>query len=186
MDGLRSWIITLVTVVILCTVIEKFAPSGNLEKYVKLTCGLAVTLIISMPVFSLINSGLDIENLVWSDYLKLSEKEMQDRISKLQRENNRQLLEVYRQSLINDIKSRYMGESEFMIDKVDAVLYEEPEKETFGMIRALYLTLRPGLSNHSGAIKDEILQKIRNELSQVFSLEKENIIIDTSSFDRGG
>ena len=137
MDGLRSWIITLVTVVILCTVIEKFAPEGSLNKYVKLTCGLAVTLIISMPVINLINSGLDVEVLAWNDYIKLSEREMHDRISKLQQENNRQLLEVYRQSLINDQKSLY-GESEFMIGNVDAVLYEEPSKETFGMIRALY------------------------------------------------
>ncbi|NMA66217.1 MAG: stage III sporulation protein AF [Clostridiaceae bacterium] len=186
MDGLRSWIITLVTVVILCTIIEKFAPEGNLQKYVKLTCGLAVTLMISMPVVNLINSGLDIEVLAWNDYLKLSEREMQERISKLHQEDNRHLLEVYRQSLINDIKSRYMGESSFMVANVDAVLYEEPEKETFGMIRALYLILNPGPLNHAKTIDDNTISKMKEELSQVFSLEKDNIIIDTSSFNGGG
>ena len=54
MDVLRSWIITLVTVTVVCSIIEKFAPQGNLNKYVKLICGLTVTVVIITPALKLL------------------------------------------------------------------------------------------------------------------------------------
>ncbi len=185
MDGLRSWIITLVTIVVLCTIIEKFAPQGNLNKYVQLVCGLAVTLVISMPVLNFFDGDFKIEALAWNDYVKLSETELYNRIEKLQKEDSEQMLEIYRQSLISDIKSRFMGEGEFMVTDVDAVLYENSKEDTFGMIRALYLKLKPGTGNYTGVISSETVSRIKDELSQVFSVNKEDIIIDLSSFNGG-
>ena len=185
MDGLRSWIITLVTIVVLCTIVEKFALQGNLNKYIQLVCGLAVTLVISMPLLSFFNRGLKIEAFAWNDYIKISEAELYGRIEKLQQEDSRQILEIYRQSLISDIKSRFMGEGEFMVTDVDAVLYENSKEDTFGMIRALYLKLKPGAENRPGVISSETVARIKDELAQVFSVDKENIIIDLSSFNGG-
>lgn len=186
MDELRTWIITLVSVTILCTIIEKFAPQGNLNKYVRLVCGLAVTVVIAMPVLNFLKGDFKLESLAWNDYIKLSEGELHKRIEKLQRGDSEQMLELYRQALINDIKSRFMGEGEFIVTQVDAVLFEDSADEAFGMIRALYLTLEPGRENHLKTLKSETIAQIKNELAQVFSMDKDKVIIDVSHFKGGG
>ena len=74
MEELRTWIITLVTVTVLCSIIEKFAPQGNLNKYVKLICGLSVTVVMAMPVLNLwLKSDFKLDDLAWNDYMRLSE-----------------------------------------------------------------------------------------------------------------
>ncbi len=182
MNVLRAWIITLVTVTILCTIVEKFAPQGSLNKYVSLVCGLAVTIVIAMPVINLLKGDFKLENVAWNDYMKLSEGELKNRIDRLQKEDSAQMLELYRKSLISDIKSRFRGEGEFMVTDVDAVLYEDPKDEKYGMIRALYLILKPTGENRLKTLNNEAIERIKSELAQVFSMDKEKILIDVSEF----
>lgn len=186
MNELRTWIITLVSITILCTIVEKFAPQGNLNKYVRLVCGLAVTVVIAMPVISFFKGDFSLDQVVWSEYTKLSENELKKRIDRLQKADSKQMLEIYRESLINDIKTRFTGEGYFIITQVDAVLNEDPQNESFGMIRALYLTLEPGSMSSSGEIPQKTVEQMKNEISEVFKMERDKILIDVSHFNGGG
>jgi stage III sporulation protein AF len=185
MDALRSWIITLISVTILCTLVEKFAPQGSLNKYVRLVCGLAVTVIIAIPVLNFLNGDFKMEAMVWNEYMKLSEGELKRRTERLQAEDSRQMLELYRDSLIADIKDRFKAEGEFMVSEVDAVLFEDPNDETFGSIRALYLKLEPVSGNRLKTLGNETVMRIKKELSQVFALGEDKIYIDFSRFNGG-
>lgn len=185
MDGIRAWIITLVSVTIICTIVEAFAPQGKFSQYVKLVCSLAVTVAIAIPFINIINKGLNLETVVWNDYVSLSEKEFQKRIEELQEEDSRRLLEVYRQSLVADIKGRFMGEGDFLVKSVDAVFFEDQNKDNFGMIRAMYLVLAPGKENREKTIDADTVNRIKDELSQTFSMDRDKIIIDLSSFNGG-
>lgn len=184
-DGIRSWVITLVSVSIICTIVEAFAPQGKFNKYVQLVCGLAVTVAIAMPFINIINSGFKLETMVWKDYVTLSDRELQKRIEELQEEDKRHLLEVYRQSIIADIKGRFLGEGDFLVKSVDAVFYEDQSKENFGMIRAMYLVLTPGRENRQKTIDNSTIEAIKDELSHTFSMDRDKIIIDLSSFNGG-
>ncbi len=186
MDVLRTWIITLVSITILCTLVEKFAPQGSLNKYVRLVSGLAVTVVIAMPVINFLKGDFQLENMAWNDYMKLSEGELKKRVDRLQQEDTTQMLELYRESLILDIKTRFKGEGEFMVTNVDAVLYEDPKDEKFGLIRALYLTLKPTGENRLKTLNADVADRIKSELAQVFSMDKEKIVIDASAFNEGG
>jgi stage III sporulation protein AF len=185
MDDLRKWIITMVSITILSTIIEKFAPQGSTNKYVKLVCGLAVTVVIAMPVLNFLKGDFALENVAWNEYVKLSEVELKQRIERLEREDSEQMLELYRQSLIADIKTRFKAQGEYLVTNVDAVLYEGKDDDKYGMIRALYLTLEPGSQNRTGILSGASTANIRNELSQVFAVDKDNIIIDQSRFNKG-
>lgn len=185
MDALRSWIITLVTVTVLCSIIEKFAPQGSLNKYVKLICGLSVTVVMAMPVLNLARSDLKIDNLAWNDYMKLSEGELKRRIVRLQKEDSKQMLEIYRLSLISDIRGRFRGNEEISVTAADAVLYEDPEDERFGMIRVIYLTLEPVRKNSVAVINKATVDYIKKQLIEVFAIKEDQIIIDLSNFNGG-
>ena len=185
MDELRSWIITLVTVTVLCSIIEKFTPQGSLNKYVKLICGLSVTVVMAMPVLNMARSDLQIDNLIWNDYMKLSEGELKRRIDKLQKEDSKQMLELYRISLISDIKARFRGNEEISVTAADAVLYEDPNDERFGMVRVIYLTLEPGSNNSLAVINNATVDYIKKQLFELFAIKEDQIIIDLSRFNGG-
>lgn len=180
MDALRSWVITLITVIILCTLIEKLAPDGGLNRYVKLICGLVITLVIIMPVIRMADGTVKLEALVWKDYVKLSDGEMKQRISRLQAQESAQMLEIYRQSLIKDIMTRYEGETDFSIREVEVVLNEDSKSDAYGSLRAIYIRLRP--VGDEQLPNDDTKGKIVAELSAVLGMDKEKIMIETSGF----
>ncbi|MGI6622959.1 MAG: stage III sporulation protein AF [Clostridiaceae bacterium] len=186
MEELRTWIITLVTVTVLCSIIEKFAPQGNLNKYVKLICGLSVTVVMAMPVLNLAKSDFKLDDLAWNDYMRLSEGELKRRIERLQKEDSKQMLEVYRSSLINDIKGRFRGNEEFSVAAADAVLYEDPDDEHYCMVRIIYLTLEPTGMNSSKTINKTTIDHIKKQLTEVFAINENQIIIELSGFNEGG
>lgn len=186
MDTLRAWIITLVTITVLCSIIEKFAPEGNLNKYVRLICGLSMTAAMAMPVLNMARNGLEFDSMVWKDYMKLSERELRRRIDRLMEEDSKQMLEVYRQSLLNDIRGRFRGNPEFSVVAADAVLYEDPDDERFCMIRTLYLKLEPSSQNSNRTIGQSTVEYVKNQLTEVFAIDGNQIIIELSGFSGGG
>ena len=183
MEQLKTWVITLVTITIICSIIEKFAPQGTLNKYVRLLCGLAVTVVIAVPAIRLLKSDEIFEAMVWKDYLKLSQNEMHQRIIKMERDDSRQILEIYRQSIIRDIKLHYSGENGYTVTQVDAVLVEDSKSKDFGRIRTLYMTLEPGRNNKNKLLKTGTENLIKNHLSEILGIDIENIRIDTGKFN---
>lgn len=186
MDELRTWIIALITITILCVLVEKFAPQGNVNKYVRLVSGLVVTVVIAMPVINFLKSDFKFDDVAWNEYVKMSEGELKNRVEKLRKTDDKQILEIYRMSIINDVKNRFMGEEDFEISRVDAVLVESKEHDDFGRIRTLYITLKPAVDNQLKIITDQKLEEIKSKIAQVFDLDKQKILIDVSKFNKGG
>lgn len=182
MNELRSWVITIVTISVLCSIIESFAPKGSLNKYVKLICGLAVTTVIAMPVLNFLNRDFQLDTVAWNQYMRLSEGELKSRIEVLEKDDAIQTLELYRLSLINDIKARFKGQSEFVMSEVDAVLNENHGEENFGIIRCLYITLTPRNNNE---VSKESLSYVRNQLMQTFAIEEDQILLNLSNSNGG-
>ena len=117
--------------------------------------------------------------------MKLSEGELKSRIEKLEREDKEQMLELYRISLISDIKTRFKGHKDFVVTGVDAVLYENDRDENFGLVRSLYLTLEPAKESRLAGIDNETVNYIKNQLIGVFAIKEDQIIIDLSKFNGG-
>lgn len=185
MDVFRSWTITLLSITLISSIIEKFAPRGNLNKYVKLICGLVITIVIVTPVLNLIKGDFKIDSMAWNQYIKMSENELKNRAEKLQEKDSSQMLELYKISLTNDIKARFKGHREFIVTNVDAVMFEDAEDEKFGLLRKLYLRLEPSGDNNINTISTETVTYIKNQLIAAFAIKKDQIIIDLNAFSGG-
>lgn len=185
MNELKSWIITLVTISVLCSIIECFVPKGNMEKYVKLICGLAVTSVIAMPVINFLSGDIKLDSIAWNQYMQLSEGELKGRIEEIEEEDSVKMLELYRISLINDIKARFKGYKEYQVTDVDAVLYENYGDENYARIRCLYITLAPSKDNRIGVLSEEAASYIKNHLMGTFAIKEDQIILNLSKFNGG-
>jgi stage III sporulation protein AF len=177
LEALKLWVITLITACIICTLLEKLAPDGGLNKYVRLACGLILTVIIISPIIRFLGGNFKYEEMVWKDYMTLSEREMEKRIRNLEQEDSRQLLVLYRQSVTSDVKDRYKGYP-FRIMEVDLVMREDYGSNDYGTIRTLYIKVGPGKEKKE--FTEETAAKMKKELSELLSIDEEIIVIDHS------
>lgn len=182
MDTLRLWVISLISVTIICALIEKFAPGGGLNKYVRLACGLVVTVVIAGPVIKFLGGSFNIRDIAWKDYVNVSEGEMKSRVARLEEEDSRRFLEIYRQSVISDIKTRCAGEDGFTVVDADAVLQEDYHSADYGAIRELYIKVGPPSGNPDAGFDPETEKRLSGEISQAFGVDSKRIIIDSSIF----
>jgi len=185
MDALRIWIISLVSITIICTVIEKLAPEGSLGRYVKLACGLVITIVIAGPAIKFITGDFNIENISWKDYMSVSENEMKSRITRLQKEESGQLLEIYRRSLVSDIKTRFSGEKGFSITDVDAVVQEDYKSNDYGAVREIYIKVGPPPGSSNLIFVAETEAMVKNKISQTFGVDSSRIIVDSGMLGGG-
>lgn len=177
MDALKLWVITLITACVVCTLLEKLAPDGGLNKYVKLTCGLVLTVIIISPVIRFLGGSFQYEKMVWKDYMTLSEHEMEKRIRSLEQEDSRQLLALYRQSVASDVRDRYKGYP-FRVMEVELVMREDYGSNDYGTVRTLYVKVGPGKGKT--AFTEANAAEMRRELSELLSIDEAIIVIDHS------
>ena len=98
-------------------------------------------------------------------------------------EDARQLLEIYRQSLISDVKYRYQGEKDFMVIGADLVLQENSRSSDYGAIRELYIKVGPRPGNENEAFSNLLEERIRTELSQTLGIDKDRVVVDSSVFE---
>jgi stage III sporulation protein AF len=182
MDEVRVWVISLVSITIILTLIEKLAPEGNLARYVRLICGLVVVVVISAPVVRFLNGRFELKEIAWKDYAEISEGEMRRRIERLEKEDSKHLLVLYRESLASDIKTRYKGEAGFEIIDVDTVLQEDYRREDYGAIRELYVKVGPPPGNTGASFGRESEDRLAAELSQTFGVDRSRVLIDSSRF----
>ena len=106
-------------------------------------------------------------------------------MTRLQEEDSSQILELYRTSLVNDVKTRFKGHREFIVTNVDAVMYEDPKDERFGLLRSIYLNLEPTDDNRMKTVSSETITNIKNQLITSFGVKENQIIIDLSAFNGG-
>lgn len=183
MEALKVWIISLISISVICSLAEKFAPEGSLNKYVKLVCGLVVAIVIAGPVIRFLGGDFRIQEVAWNDYVTMSKGEMERRIQRLEEEDARQLLEIYRQSLISDVKYRYQGERDFIVIGADLVLQENSRSSDYGAIRELYIKVGPRPGNEGAVFSHLLEERIRAELSQTLGIDKDRVVVDSSVFE---
>lgn len=183
MDNLRVWIISLIAISVICSLIEKLAPEGSLNKYVKLVCGLVVAIVIAGPVIRFLGGDFRIQEVAWHDYLTLSKGEMEKRIRRLEEEEAGQLLEIYRQTLISDVKYRFQGEKDFRVIGADVVLQGNSRSDDFGAIRELYIRVGPPEDNENAVFTGSMENRIKTGLSQALAIEPDRIVVDSSIFE---
>lgn len=184
MDALRIWVITLISVSILFSLVEKFAPDGSLNKYVRLVCGLVLTIIIATPVVKFLGGDFEVGEIAWKDYMKLSQRDLEKRVERLEEDDAMQILDVYRDQLEADILDRFSAQKGYRLAAVDLVLQEDYGSKDFGAIRTLYVKVEPADSR--SLFDDKTRDSLVRSLSGLVGIGEEKIVVDTSLFDKGG
>lgn len=96
MEEIKSFVITLVSMIILITAIELIAPDNSMKKYVKFVLGTILIAVMISPIISLISNGEEVLTKEIEEYIQIADNKSIE-ASNEYKQNNSEI--VFKESL---------------------------------------------------------------------------------------
>lgn len=187
MDGLASYIVTLVSALILMTAVEIIAPDNSMKKYVKFVLGLLLIVVMISPIIKFLTSGeqgvlneirnleneysMNIEEFENNQSMKLKEKKFSENLN----ENCKKELEEEFDDLefIPDIKCDFNYENmKCSIVKVNVKVKDKGVSK----IEDIEIDLN-GESDKEDSNANDEFKEVVNYISDLLKISKDKIYI---------
>ena len=193
-NAMSTWSKSIILAVIVSTIIQMILPEGNNKKYIKTVIGLYILFTIISPIISKIsggNSTIDVSK--YENYFNV-----ESTTTASANVIDKNLDNTYTSSIKADIKNR-MKQKGYKVNSLDANI-ELKNEESYGTINSLKISLEREesnnnsniqavnkieikISNNTNEVKQNNLtsmekQEIKNYLSEIYSIKKENIEVD--------
>ncbi len=165
MEWVSNWIQGIIIAVIISTIIEMVLPEGNCKKYIKVVIGVYILFSIISPVINKVTGNnfklADIFDL--DEYIEASTSNTYQNVNDAQ---ERQIKEIYQNSLKNDMKEKIQTKGY----KVINIFVDIEDNEQYS-INEINLRLE----------KQEEQEKVKKESSKIQEVNKVTIQIGESS-----
>lgn len=164
MEWVSNWIQGIIIAVIISTIIEMVLPEGNCKKYIKVVIGVYILFSIISPVINKVTGN----NLKLADIFDLDEYIEASTSNTYQNVNDaqeRQIKEIYQNSLKNDMKEKIQTKGY----KVINIFIDIEDNEQYS-INEINLRLE----------KQEEQEKVKKESSKIQEVNKVTIQIGES------
>ncbi|KNF07396.1 stage III sporulation protein AF [Gottschalkia purinilytica] len=182
-DFLKDWIIDIVSLIIIITFLEIILPNGNMRKYIKTVIGLLIIIILITPLTKVFNKNIDIEREIFLNIDKYKSYRTEEN-QKFKESQNEQVMNIYKERIINELKELVLRETGYNVIAASVQVTEDENKEEYGSINRLELTIskkNQKMSNKIGDTKINI-NKVNNiTIKTSTSNEKKLASTDTSS-----
>jgi len=203
MDSLRQWIINITTVAIFIVILEIMLPSGKMKKMVNLISGFILIISIIYPLSNVVSQGIKMTGGLFEDSGYFSgtfdKKKIQNDGSAMKEEQIKQIVQLYREKVINHIKESVKKVKGVGEVNADITFIDDYSSENFGQLKRIYIYVTPekdrsednsikavekvqigkeaGVPKKEVVLDPEIVSKIQLDLSGLFNIDKEDIIV---------
>lgn len=166
-EFIKEWIINIIVLVLFIVLVEMIIPSGKTRKYINLVTGFILIIVIVNPIIKQFKNGISLESFQLADSAQLQKMEIEHDSSLYNKEQMKQITEVYRQKVIKQLE-KSAKETEGVADaKADVIINEDYNSDNFGEIKRAYINITPKGSGSSekpvGSVKRvrvEIVDKV--------------------------
>lgn len=142
-DFIRQWVINIVTLVLFIVMFEMLLPTGKMKKYVGLVTGTILIIAIISPLLGLFGKGTDFTALQTLNSNSLNRLQVEKDSKLLKEEQMKQIVEVYRQKIIEEMEQNAEEVEGVKQAKADVIFNEDYNSKTFGEIKRAYLEITP-------------------------------------------
>lgn len=200
-DFFKSWVMNIVTIVILIVLLEMLLPSGKTKKFINLFTGFILIIAILNPFLGLVKKGVDFKGFQLTESNFLDKKQIEQDSKLLNDHQMESITESYRKKLINRLEEEAKGLKGINKVTADVIIDEDYTSDKFGSIKRVYLTLSGNEDNSTikpvaevkkvklgensdknGVIREsktdsKIVAQLREKISSAFDVSKGNIVI---------
>ncbi|WP_010252598.1 stage III sporulation protein AF [Acetivibrio cellulolyticus] len=143
-DFLKDWCLNIVTLVIFIVLLEMLLPSGKMKKMINLVSGLILVIALINPVLGLLKKGVDLEDFQMANSNFIDKKEIMVNSEMIKEEQTKQITNVYRNKVINQLEGIVKEVKGVSDAKADVIINEDYSTENFGEVKKAYITLKLG------------------------------------------
>jgi stage III sporulation protein AF len=140
-EFLREWAINIVTLVIFIVLLEILVPSGKMKKYINLVSGFLIMITLITPFLKFLQKDSDLKGLELSETININKMDIAEKSKLLSRSQSRQVIEVYRQKIINQLENYVKQDEEIESVNADVIVDEDSNSEKYGEIKRIYMSL---------------------------------------------
>ena len=182
MSQVLNWVWRIAVFYLLMTVTEQLLPSEKYRKYVRLYLGVVFLLLVLSPAASLAGLKEDLTEAMEQAGRQAARDELRIEQEAGNEARYRVILSEYRE-WIRTQTAQLVSEEGYSLEDLEVDFEEDPEAETFGRIREMWLTVaqvpetgmvRAGETDLSG---HPVMEKIRADLAQTYEIETGQIVI---------
>lgn len=151
-DFLSDWTKDLVTFIVVISFLEMILPKGNMRKFVKMTIGLVIIIVIINPFIKLVQGNIDIEAEVFKNIEKQSSYRNQDN-NEFEINQDEQVKNIYRDQIIKYIDVNIIDKTKYKLSEHRIETDENKDSKQYGEIKSIDLTLTEKTNEVSSEIK---------------------------------
>lgn len=186
----RQWTVTIVTLIVLLTFLEIILPKSDLKKYINITSGFLLIIIILNPFIKLLNSDINIEKEVFKNIILNSESDFYIAEDYKNFQEN-QTIELYENKIKRHIKKTIEDNFIYKVIEINIDIdIEREEQKNIGNIKKVYLVLSQKNtiednknSNDKYSIKIEPISEIKVNLKSIETKELKSDVRDNNRSD---
>ncbi len=139
MEFMKQWIINIVALVLFIVLIEILLPSGKMKKYVSLATGTILIIAIICPIIEFFGKNSDMDTIQIINGNTLDKKQIQYDSQMLEEEQMNQIIEVYRNKIIQQMVQSVEEIDGVKAAEADIIFNEDYNSQTFGEIKRAYI-----------------------------------------------
>lgn len=158
MEFLKEWCLNIATFVIFIVLLEMLLPSGRMKKMINLVSGLVLVIALINPVLGLLQKGVDLKAYQMSNSNFIDKKEIMASSQVLKEEQIKQITNLYRNKIINQLEDLIKDIKGISDVKADVIINEDYSDEKFGEIKRVYLELKLG----EGKEKSKTIEPVKS------------------------
>lgn len=176
-EALKGWVASIIAVILFVSLVEIILPEGKMRKYVNLTAGVLVVLIIISPLFKVFNKSIeiDIPEMSLKESVPLEELKIQG--EKIGNMRSKQIIYAYREKMAKNIREQVNEIEGISCEKVVCKIIEDAGKESFGDIQdvTLYINKKQhqGTKSNIQPIKIELNKSTENKADNTIKISEE-------------
>ena len=130
---MREWIINIVIMIVFVAFLEIILPSSNMKRYIQMIIGLLIIIVLINPFIKLITKDINIEREVFAN-IGNSFSYDQNGSTEYIRQQNKQIINIYKQKLEKEISKMILEEGDYDILSLEIDIIENDTQDNYGSI----------------------------------------------------
>ena len=160
-EFLRSWVMTIITIVMFIVLLEIVLPSGKTKKVVNMVSGFILVITMINPVVGLFGKSIEFKGFNVEDQNFLDRESIETHSTILNDKQTAQILEVYRRNITIRLKELCEKEKDIIFIRAEIQLAEDRLLQTFGEIKRVYLDIAPASNEQKEILPVKPIQEVR-------------------------
>lgn len=188
---LRTWIISICTIVIFMTAVEMLLPNNGFRKYVKFVLGLILITVLINPILKVFNKEFDINTYVTKAVTYMDEKSYEGNSDQYKKDIMTNTLSTFKLNVEKAVENKLKESFPNNSYKVEAVVDYENDNDSayikslkvgikdgsIDLIKKVVISTKGNINEASQTLNDERSRLVKEFLSKELKLQSDAIEI---------